>query len=690
MKTSKKFRTLFLSVLALCGTALLASCSDLTDATVSSSDEDLTSLNVEITNYDSVISRVSEVSSSRALAQSNARTIIPDSFDSTGVKFYLVGDSNGKTANFGPEEVSFTGKDGSNTVGTIQIPASTHDWEFRLYAIDSTDTTFTFTSGTTTEADVKSAAVLMANASMDMTNYGTATFTLSPDGLTKSAAIAMKVYLDDWDLPTGFTTTVGIYLLPTNADATSTGDGTGTETEQEITSIEKTEPTDANYSVATMTPGTYLFKVTFSNATTGKKFIWSDIILVLPGKTVDNAVAIPNIIGVVPTAPTSFKAGYVKDTEDKNIDLYVTEFEWVRGSKNEQYFEIDLLELSSTDTTITAVPTETTWASDGTSTTYGRDFSSSDVYSDGSLLACNTSAKFLLELGKRYYARIRAINDAGESAYTYVTVDSDTTNGAIAFNDGTTNKSSTINRYRVTYYLNGGTYDSDGNGAVDSGSTENVVNYFCQSATDGNDVLHPTGDGTTTAASLIYTTSDSASYPWSYWKNDSGDKLDSTDTDCVINSYLYKGYENLNLYATYTTPATVQILDKKAYEIKTSWITGTLDDSTSVTITGGITNGGTATIDASSATKVTWKFTPADVKYPDGTDFTDFAFDSVTVTASKGGAIYNSITKKNVGSTGAEFEMDLADFSNSVYNIQFSARYGTTNVSYPLTLTIER
>lgn len=332
MKNRKSIFAFF----AISAAMIFASCSNLTDANVSSSSEDKNTLNIEVTNYDEVVTQASK-SANRA-----SRTIIPDSFDSDGVDFYLYG-TNTSGGTFGPEKVDFkgntdaTGGTTSKTVGTINIPANSAVWDFTLVAVTSGD-------AAPTEATLKDNAVLIGYSSMDMLNGDTAKFTLSPDGLTKEAAIAMKLYTDGWELPTGFTAKAGIYLLTTGADAGT--DAAPTEKEVKFTDATKDAANAVEYAIASFTPGTYLFKVTFEKTGSNKKFYWSDVLVVLPGKTIDNAVGIPNIIGTAPTAPTAFKAGYVEKSEDKFSGWYTTAFEWERGSKNENNFEIEVLEFN--------------------------------------------------------------------------------------------------------------------------------------------------------------------------------------------------------------------------------------------------------------------------------------------------------------------------------------------------------
>lgn len=249
MKNRKSIFAFF----AICAAMIFASCSNIVDANVSSSSEDKNTLNIEVTNYDEVVTQASKS------ANHASRTIIPDSFDSTGVDFYLYG-TNTSGGTFGPSKVDFKGNTdaaggaASKTVGTINIPANSSVWEFTLVAVATGATA-------PTEATLKDNAVLIGYSSMDMLNGDTAKFTLSPDGLTKKAEIAMKLYTEGWTLPTGFTAKAGIYLLTTGADAGT--DAAKTEQTVAFTATSIDADHTVGYTIASFTPGTYLFKVTF-------------------------------------------------------------------------------------------------------------------------------------------------------------------------------------------------------------------------------------------------------------------------------------------------------------------------------------------------------------------------------------------------------------------------------------------
>lgn len=639
---------------AICAAMIFASCSNIVDANVSSSSEDKNTLNIEVTNYDEVVTQASKS------ANHASRTIIPDSFDSDGVDFYLYG-TNTSGGTFGPEKVDFTSKAGSKTIGTISIPANSAVWEFTLVALATGATA-------PTEATLKNEAVLIGYSSMDMLNGDTAKFTLSPDGLTKKAEIAMKLYTDGWELPAEFTAKAGIYLLTTGADAGT--DAAPTEKEVAFTDATKDEANAVAYTIASFTPGTYLFKVTFEKTGSNKKFYWSDVLVVLPGKTINNAVGIPNVIGTAPAAPTDFKAGYVENSEDKYPGWYTTAFEWKRGSKNENNFEIEVLEFNDADTVTPPADADAAWTTAltaGSSVTYGSKFSSEANYESGSLLSGNTKAQLRLELGKRYFARIRAVNDAGESAWTLVDL-----TDAPAEPTGTQKfTGTTINRYRLKYFMNGGTYYADKTAAdADTGgSTADKVSYHCEDSAAGTEIIK--ADGTPIIKKNTYT--------WSYWSKDGKSETASRYNEPGAAPEAYTGYKNLDLYAMFATDASVAIFDKKSLEIQDGWIT----------VDTGTITGKTATIEVVTETEVKWTFTPGEVKDAEGKKIENFAYDKVNFTVTKGGTTFEAKSADNVGAA-TEFAMSLSNLPAGIYQVMFTAHYGTTTVSYPITTTITR
>ena len=121
------------------------------------------------------------------------------------------------------------------------------------------------------------------------------------------------------------------------------------------------------------------------------------------------------------------------------------------------------------------------------------------------------------------------------------------------------------------------------------------------------------------------------------------------------------------------------IFDKKSLEIQAGWIA--LD---SVPLTGK-----TAEIEVTTQTEAKWTFTPGEVKDAEGKTIENFAYDKVNFTVTKGGTTFEAQSADNVGAA-TNFKMSLSDLPSGIYQVIFTAHYGTTTVSCPITTTITR
>ena len=265
-----------------------------------------------------------------------------------------------------------------------------------------------------------------------------------------------------------------------------------------------------------------------------------------------------------------------------------------------------------------------------------------ETYVAGSLQKNNQYAIFKLPLGSRYIARIRAVNDAGASSWVYADLSQDI-KGAKA-NPNTNVKianeldvstitgmegcitalhftSDTINRYRVTYALSGGTLTTAADGiadpttAVTSGTalpsttptTLPTVYYYCQkfytpadptagtSASGGIEIMQPlkevwdatAGGGTGAYDSVKFTTLEAdganpvlvATEPllklgqqtWTNWLCDRNN-LGNSNTTGIYNEVgdkpeNYGGCQSLMLVANFATVGSVTIFDDDNYAI---------------------------------------------------------------------------------------------------------------------------
>lgn len=661
MKGKKIFRNCIGALALLLG---LAGCQNSLEGDSVSGEgiEGLRTLTVEIKNYSEFV----EESSVQANMFAPARSIMPDAFKTSDtLSYYLYGKaSNG-------EEKEWTSVTVEN--GKFTLDVEPYNWNLTLAVTADAATKIT-------EADdlaaVKGKAVLIGYAAVDLTRHAnSASFTLKPDGLTTPGHVGLKTSLEgNWTIPDSINSVrLGIYNL-TNGKAVTYSDDDNSTT---VVSVARTDfsktfgdgkvPGKFGESEKKLAPGTYTFKVEFLNAKNECEAEWSDSIVILPGKTNDKTVAVPDVIGAKPAAATDFTASYVSGTEDSTPGFYDVKFEWDgTACINERNFEIDLLDV--TGSTVAAIPTDDTkWESAVTDSgkeavTYGADVIEKQLYTEGSLLANNTSLTMKLALGKAYVARIRAVNRAGSSDNVYVTVGVD--KGSETKFVGTF-----INLFRIRYNLQGGTYTpATGTEQTGTPQTAPIVDYASK------EIPYLVPATNTLVKNNI---------AWTKWQ-----KADNTYVDTTATPN-YSGPENIDLRACYTTDADVNIFDAADYKLDASWITV---GKNNVALTG---TDPSYTVSVSKADALDdtgaliWTVNVAD-KGATSPITTGFAYDSVTFAVSAPGTKYYSQTQEAVAvGTAATFTQTNARLLESgTYNVLVTAKEGTTTVTLSVVLTI--
>lgn len=584
--------------------------------------------------------------------KSSGRTILPDALQESNLNFYIWGknllDSSDNSIK-NPKKVEFVATAGTNgREGTVELDLPVSQYTLYLAAVKKSD----LNDNTATEDNVKKLAALYATATADMRYNEKVSFYLTPyfdNGKTGNGDVDLTIKTL-WTLESTYegNVTFGMYNLsddkPIKAKVgnSSNINAIVTPTSTEFTSFNNS--TGAKYKVSEVNPGTYNFKVIFKS--NGKEYVWSDLIYVLPNQTTSKTISIDNLIGVPATKPANFTARFA-EAENTICDTYDVQFVWEDKSDNEQYFQIDLTEVADSFTG-TTYSDPALWT---TKTPYKND--STEEFVAGSLAANSTMVVLKLKLGTRYIARISAYNDAGvpEANYTYmdltktapVAVEYNRLSTTIAASALSSFASNTINRFRVTYNLNGGrylksTYTDETKAITPSpavsatqliiktlnGLLNADVRYYTQPATasTGNEILNPL-----LVASAEANSSDEYALfcdgkQFSGWKvndingktvwkiTDDGTtkpytKITGTGDDTVAEYYVsttsgsenfaYKGYKNLNLFATYDAsakvviydPADYQILDGDVYVGTTTAINGSYSDATKVTLGAG-------------------------------------------------------------------------------------------------------
>ena len=647
MKGKKIFRNCIGALALLLG---LAGCQNSLEGDSVSGDgiEGLRTLTVEIKNYSEFV----EESSVQANRFAPARSIMPDAFTTADtLSYYLYGKaSNGEEKKWTPVTVD---------AGKFSLDVEPYNWNLTLAVTADAATTI---ADADELATVKGKAVLIGYAAVDLTRHAnSASFTLKPDGLTTPGKVKLTTSLEgSWTIPDNIESVrLGIYNF-TKGTVVNYSDDSST-----VVTVTKSAGTIAFPSTfgddqKNIAPGTYTFKVEFLNAKDECEAEWSDSLVILPGKTNKTAVSVPNVTGTAPAAATAFTASYVAGTEDSTPGFYDVKFEWDgTACVNERNFEIDLLEV--TGSTVAAIPTdETTWESavtdsGNTAVTYGAAVIEDQLYTEGSLLANNKWLTMKLELGKAYVARIRAVNRAGSSANTYVTV------GA---GSGTAFEGTFINLFRIRYNLQGGTYTPDG----ETAQTAPIVDYASK------ETAYRVPDATNTLVKN--------NIAWTKWK-----KADNTYVDTTATPN-YSGPENIDLRACYTTDADVNIFDAAKYKLDATWIT--VGKAPATPLTG--TESCTVTVSKAAALEangdLTWTITVADSGAEPIT--TGFAYDSVKIEVSAAGIHHYTQTQADVAvGTPATFTQTGAKLLESgTYNVMITATEGTTTVTLPVVLTI--
>lgn len=649
MKGKKIFRNCIGALALLLG---LAGCQNSLEGDSVSGEgiEGLRTLTVEIKNYSEFV----EESSVQANMFAPARSIMPDAFKTSDtLSYYLYGKaSNG-------EEKEWTSVTVEN--GKFTLDVEPYNWNLTLAVTADAATKIT-------EADdlaaVKGKAVLIGYAAVDLTRHAnSASFTLKPDGLTTPGKVKLTTSLEgSWTIPDNIESVrLGIYNFTKGTVVNYSDDSSTVVTVTKSAGTTIAFPSTFGDSSKDLAPGTYTFKVEFLDAKDECEAEWSDSIVILPGKTNSTAVAVPNVLGTAPAAATAFTASYVAGTEDSTDGFYDVKFEWNGDAcKNERNFEIDLLEVTGTKT-VTAIPiSDTEWATAETDSgnkvvTYKSEVISDQLYVEGSLLANNTSLTMKLPLGKAYVARIRAVNRAGSSDNAYVTV-------GTGKGTGTVFEGTFINLFRIRYNLQGGTYTP----ATGTAQTTPIVDYASK------ETAYRVPDATNTLVKN--------NISWTKWKKADNTYVDTTEK--------YSGPANIDLYACYTTDATVTIFDAADYKLDAAWITV---GEGSATLTG--TESCTLTLSKATALNtdgaLIWTVNVAD-KGETSPITGKFAYDSVTIKVSAFGNTYYTQTQANVAvGTPATFTQTGAKLLESgIYNVKITATAGTTTVTLPVVLTI--
>ena len=607
---------------------VLTSCTQLTDpVTVYSGNGDK---NVEVGETTNI---TINVSSSENIIKfgtaSTARTILPSAIDGTveGSVFYIWGTNTITGDTFGPEVITFAATDGSKTKGTVKKLFSRSAYELNLAYVSPANTSkITEVSKT----NIIKYASLTANTDVDLRYNEKVYFYLTPntDGTAQPGSLSLKVKALGWDPAdaefTGYTMTTSLQNVADDSPIASSDKIKG-NIGPSSTLLPTAEPDTANYVLTGVPAGTYEFVVTFSK--NGRTYTTSEDVIILANEPTVGTFDVLDIIEKVPNAPTGFVATYQDPTTNMNdATYYNVALTWVADNiKNENYFELETLEILDSydsetpfaakdidsdsewsnainDTYAPANVSRTIWSNQERSTTIETGPTTSylwcesnvcTIYEGGNLKRNSEQVIMQLPLGSRYFARIRAVNDAGASAWTYLALaggSDDTPGGYKAF----TADDFYINRFQVRYDLNGGE-KKDGDLELNKFYTYN-----------GSPIMIPVAK-TSSEATADLTIVKGVDY-WQKWTKTDG--TDYTDTSATpVTNPAYTGYKDLVLVANYDAVSImdVEMIQPSDFEIK--------DDDIAIEFDGTVTESeGKYVVDLNVVNKIELSFNTA-VKY---------------------------------------------------------------------------
>jgi len=538
---------------------VLAGCSNVADATYM----DLTASNgAQLKVY----ATTSDNSIDFSKKSSSSKTILPEGVDAESMYFYLWGTNRITRASIAMREVSFTKTDSPGTGYVDFIISEASSYEMTLVC---TKEHVTLTNDQVTNINNVGAKAYFAGfASVDLRYIDHVLFYLSPYHATGNGNVALKLYIP-WTIPSGYNITIGLYDFTTDAPIYMNDlNGTSTVTTMRYEALQMpSPPAVSNYNALYIKPGVYNLKVKFTGVS---EYIFSEDLIVLANQTTSAERAIPNVLEKTPSAaPTNFIAGY-KDSDTNTSNYYSVEFSWDDNANNENYYELEVIDVTNAkqetfdnyikhivDKNIADADKNDYWKTVAGSTGVKVEKYTPDYYGDstqegfqtfntaGALLSNNSYIDFDMPLGKRFIARIKAVNNAGSSDYCYANLSSalgssKLNTGYNVWNDGVTS----INRFRINYNLNGGRFYE---ASTDVTNSISLYRYYSQIKAQTVALINPNE----TADGYEYATGKKAvlkipntSTLWTKWQINGVGGTDVTDLT-------YSGYNNVEYCAYY-------------------------------------------------------------------------------------------------------------------------------------------
>lgn len=773
-------------------TVLFASCSNLSsDATVSDDTSVFGSKSITLTARADENTLVFPTS-----GNSSARTILPDSVDGTSLDFFLAWKTLKETA-WTVKKTTFTASDADKTVGTITETFDLNSYEFKLYAVPAGVVTDAEPAEATVKnaavlagyatADLRyNDAVAFTLTANNMTGKGCLDIAIKtvdgfkiPDGYTVTAGLYDFDTSSNLKWPTStpapITVTAGVvddttsfkvstksidagsYNLVvklTNTNITPSKvytfsekvivlvnqTSTGTVWIRDIIDYAPTQPADfiAGFSDPVSSDSNY-YTVEFAWTDTSDCETGFELELM----KVDNKTDI--VYPLMPTKDDDW--GDTAKTKGFAATLGV-DIATSSPSYWDDITDADVLLLNKTN--ISLCPLFVSYSGSATSNV-------------GSLNMNQSHLQMILPMDHRFIARIRAVNDVGPSPYTYLDLHKAPASGDYASTAGCTKDGdditingvtfkatqttaaytltkknfeddvTTINRYKIKYDLNDGTY-VDADGTLAAAKMPALVLYESQHNTDATTasanadkvvIIYPNSVKEDTAAGISAVPGDANTYIdttgaeqtgvhlelknsdgfyWQKWMQEdiNGEPYVTSNTAPI--DYAppkYKGYTSLYLIAAYNTEkevtADVNFADMTRYELNKGFFTVSLKsgvtDKTSDYLADANTliqddGTGDGTVDniitlADASDPLVIPDTidgivlslNANAKYTDdgGTDHA-IKYDKLHLRIEK---IENDATKYDKDSTSGTFEVKLTGYTYGKYMFILTATKGT-------------
>lgn len=550
---------------------------------------------------------------------SSSRTILPDTLSVNDLDFYILGkDKNsGAVLEFSTKtgvskvlKVEFTSCSDDGRSGCFNLELASPHFIMTMFAVKAgTDVK---TGAEYNGEKISLNAIFMGSATGDI-NSTTINFYLSGDSLYGQNGykgnVKFGLYTKDWSYTddeynnaiSNFKCKVGLYKVDLNQTVVyEKSDYNIPVFYTNPTGLQKGIPSSFSDFTGEMDifdtsvtsgiiPGVYSFTVCFYDIRSSRRYYYSDLIMILANRNIERLIEIPNVIAKAPAAPEGLIVGYI-DPQNEDDGKYDAVVEWKDNSLNEEYFQLELIEFKTElpsgfqdyvdcilgKSTTLPQSTHADWAWSNLAGTYGSTIISNDYFEQigavekgtvkGSLSRNSQYVQFGLNLGSRYVMRlcsVNAENEKSEKVYAYP----DIYNGTFRTGNNVEhwiwddlvpeNCNRSINRYRIKYSVDSGSFYDDEDAAGGKYTTVSALNsgnvvYRSQSVSGSalwvpKNIDYKDKDNNSKTASLgkvVITGDENKFYPWKNWKENSynGD---------IYSVSPYTGFTNLNLFAFY-------------------------------------------------------------------------------------------------------------------------------------------